>query len=170
MNFQGSSRTRWSRNPPLATSLMTLPDSTMRLTLPATTSSSLPTTWRTTFSTSAWRRPRTGSPLLLSGDKGFSHGDKLEAFVAEYVLGFGLLCASNYAQPLSIILLALLRCEFRHSVGKKNHATLAWLHARRLHLGADEERMHTALMYTDDIVLAAVGTDRIVALLRAWRK
>eukprot|EP00965_Chrysotila_dentata_P257877 6213029-Pleurochrysis_carterae.AAC.2 len=25
-------------------------------------------------------------------------------------------------------------------------------------------------MYTDDIVLAAVGTDRIVALLRAWHR
>eukprot|EP00965_Chrysotila_dentata_P119077 3936825-Pleurochrysis_carterae.AAC.1 len=34
----------------------------------------------------------------------------------------------------------------------------------------DEARMHTALMYTDDGVLAAVGTDRIVELLRAWRK
>eukprot|EP00965_Chrysotila_dentata_P100834 3330921-Pleurochrysis_carterae.AAC.1 len=45
-----------------------------------------------------------------------------------------------------------------------------WLHARELHMGADEARMHTALMYTDDVVLAAVGTDRIVALLRAWRK
>eukprot|EP00965_Chrysotila_dentata_P112533 3719739-Pleurochrysis_carterae.AAC.1 len=30
--------------------------------------------------------------------------------------------------------------------------------------------MHTALMYTDDIVLAAVGTDRIVALLQAWHR
>eukprot|EP00965_Chrysotila_dentata_P113794 3761417-Pleurochrysis_carterae.AAC.2 len=30
--------------------------------------------------------------------------------------------------------------------------------------------MHAALMYTDDVVLAAVGTDRIVALLRAWHK
>eukprot|EP00965_Chrysotila_dentata_P164826 5442365-Pleurochrysis_carterae.AAC.1 len=40
--------------------------------------------------------------LLLSGDEGFSHGDKL-AFIAEYVLiGFGLSCASNYAQRLSI--------------------------------------------------------------------
>eukprot|EP00965_Chrysotila_dentata_P082567 2725247-Pleurochrysis_carterae.AAC.1 len=34
----------------------------------------------------------------------------------------------------------------------------------------DEARMHTALMYTDDVVLAAVGTDRVVQLLRAWRK
>eukprot|EP00965_Chrysotila_dentata_P125735 4156290-Pleurochrysis_carterae.AAC.1 len=25
-------------------------------------------------------------------------------------------------------------------------------------------------MYTDDVVLAAVGTDRIVALLRAWHR
>eukprot|EP00965_Chrysotila_dentata_P040369 1339661-Pleurochrysis_carterae.AAC.1 len=82
--------------------------------------------------------------LLLSGDTGFSHGDKL-AFVAEYVLGFGLLCASNYAQRLSILLLALLRCEFRHDVGKHNRATIAWLQARKLHLGAHDARMHTAL-------------------------
>eukprot|EP00965_Chrysotila_dentata_P093204 3078871-Pleurochrysis_carterae.AAC.1 len=32
--------------------------------------------------------------LLLPGDMGFSGGDWL-GFVAEYVLGFGLLCASN---------------------------------------------------------------------------
>eukprot|EP00965_Chrysotila_dentata_P203985 6182065-Pleurochrysis_carterae.AAC.3 len=30
--------------------------------------------------------------------------------------------------------------------------------------------MHTALMYTDDIVLATAGTDCIVALLRAWNR
>eukprot|EP00965_Chrysotila_dentata_P000879 27926-Pleurochrysis_carterae.AAC.1 len=30
--------------------------------------------------------------------------------------------------------------------------------------------MHTARMYTDYVVLAAVGTDRIVALLRAWHR
>eukprot|EP00965_Chrysotila_dentata_P038486 1279058-Pleurochrysis_carterae.AAC.1 len=30
--------------------------------------------------------------------------------------------------------------------------------------------MHTTLMYTDDVVLAAVGTDRIVALMRAWHR
>eukprot|EP00965_Chrysotila_dentata_P113346 3745989-Pleurochrysis_carterae.AAC.1 len=87
--------------------------------------------------------------LLLSGDKGFSHGDRLH---------------------LSIILLALLRCELSHDVGKANHATIAWLRARKLHLGTDEARKHTALMYTDDVVLAAVGTDRVVALLRAWHK
>eukprot|EP00965_Chrysotila_dentata_P094382 3120456-Pleurochrysis_carterae.AAC.2 len=33
-----------------------------------------------------------------------------------------------------------------------------------------EQRMHTALMYTDDVVLAAVGIDRIVALVHAWHK
>eukprot|EP00965_Chrysotila_dentata_P010228 332464-Pleurochrysis_carterae.AAC.1 len=30
--------------------------------------------------------------------------------------------------------------------------------------------MHTALVYTDDVVLAAVGTDCVVAPLRAWHK
>eukprot|EP00965_Chrysotila_dentata_P030806 1026565-Pleurochrysis_carterae.AAC.3 len=30
--------------------------------------------------------------------------------------------------------------------------------------------MHTALMYSYDIVLAAAGTDRIIALLRAWHR
>eukprot|EP00965_Chrysotila_dentata_P241916 6204567-Pleurochrysis_carterae.AAC.3 len=79
--------------------------------------------------------------LLLSGDKDFAHGDKL-AFVAECVLEFGLLCPSKYAHLLSIILLVLLH----------------------------DARTHTALMYTDDVVLAAVGTERIVALLRAWNK
>eukprot|EP00965_Chrysotila_dentata_P097160 3211470-Pleurochrysis_carterae.AAC.1 len=39
-----------------------------------------------------------------------------------------------------------------------------------MRLGADDARIHTALMYTDDIVLAAVDTDRIVALLRAWHR
>eukprot|EP00965_Chrysotila_dentata_P199712 6179542-Pleurochrysis_carterae.AAC.1 len=38
--------------------------------------------------------------LLLPGDDGFTHNDKL-AFIAEYVLIFGLLCVSNYAQRLS---------------------------------------------------------------------
>eukprot|EP00965_Chrysotila_dentata_P258431 6213216-Pleurochrysis_carterae.AAC.1 len=174
MTFQRSSRTRWSRSPPLVTSPMILPsllnhaahlagddvfivtddvaDYFPHLSLAPTEY------WFSTLAT-----------LLLSDDKGFSHGDKL-AFVTEYVLGFGLLYAPNYAQRLSIVLLAVSRCEFRPDVGKNNHATLAWLHARELHLGADEARMHTALMYTDDVVLAAVGTDRIVALLRTWRK
>eukprot|EP00965_Chrysotila_dentata_P073583 2430602-Pleurochrysis_carterae.AAC.1 len=35
-------------------------------------------------------------------------------------------------------------------------------------MGADDARMHTALMYTDDVVLAAVGAERVVALLRAF--
>eukprot|EP00965_Chrysotila_dentata_P022432 742843-Pleurochrysis_carterae.AAC.1 len=130
--------------------------------------SSPPMTWLTNFPTSASRRQSTGfrpSTLLLEGDAGFSHGDKL-AFVAEYVLGFGLLCALNYAQRLSVILLALLRFdEFRHSCGKHNPPTLAWLHARKMRFGNDDARMHTALKHTDDVVLAAVGTDRIVALL-----
>eukprot|EP00965_Chrysotila_dentata_P137148 4536170-Pleurochrysis_carterae.AAC.1 len=69
-----------------------------------------------------------------------------------------------------MILLALLRFEFRHFVAKHNPATLAWLQARKQHLGEDEARMHTALMYTDNVVLAAVGTDRIVALLRACHR
>eukprot|EP00965_Chrysotila_dentata_P244343 6205926-Pleurochrysis_carterae.AAC.1 len=88
--------------------------------------------------------------LLLPGDAGFSGSDSLD-FVAEYVLGFGLLCASNYAQRLSAIFLALLRVEFAHFVGQHNPATLAWLKAREQHLGVDDARMHTALMYTDDI-------------------
>eukprot|EP00965_Chrysotila_dentata_P261425 6214248-Pleurochrysis_carterae.AAC.2 len=87
--------------------------------------------------------------LFLPGDAGFLHSDRL-AFVAEYVLGFGLLCASNYAQRLSMVLPALLRFEFRHFLGKHNRATLAWLQARIQHLGEDHARMHTALMYTDD--------------------
>eukprot|EP00965_Chrysotila_dentata_P100164 3308783-Pleurochrysis_carterae.AAC.1 len=127
-------------------------------------SSSSPTTLAPTeywFSTLA--------TLLLEGDEGFSHGDKL-AFVAEYVLGFGLLCATNYAQRLSVILLALLSLEFQHYRGKQTPATLAWLHARKMRLGVDDARMHTALTYTNDVVLAAVGTDRIVALLRAWHR
>eukprot|EP00965_Chrysotila_dentata_P177219 5852902-Pleurochrysis_carterae.AAC.4 len=69
-----------------------------------------------------------------------------------------------------MILLALLRFEFRHFVGRHNPASLAWLQACKQHLGVDDSRMHTALMYTDDIVLAAVGTDRTVALLRAWHR
>eukprot|EP00965_Chrysotila_dentata_P093349 3084051-Pleurochrysis_carterae.AAC.1 len=66
-----------------------------------------------------------------------------------------------------MILLTLLRFEFRHFRGKHNQAALAWLRARKLNLGVDDARMHTVLMYTVDVVLAAVGTDRIVALLRA---
>eukprot|EP00965_Chrysotila_dentata_P165788 5473959-Pleurochrysis_carterae.AAC.1 len=66
-----------------------------------------------------------------------------------------------------MILLALLRFEFSYFVGKHNPAALAWLQAGKQHLGEDDARMHTALVFTDDIVLAAVDTDRIVALLRA---
>eukprot|EP00965_Chrysotila_dentata_P037819 1257457-Pleurochrysis_carterae.AAC.1 len=41
--------------------------------------------------------------------------------------------ASNHAQRLSVILLALLRSEFRHYRGKYTPAaTLAWLHARTM--------------------------------------
>eukprot|EP00965_Chrysotila_dentata_P180170 5949026-Pleurochrysis_carterae.AAC.2 len=69
-----------------------------------------------------------------------------------------------------MILLAILRFEFRRYRGKHNRAALAWLHTCKLHLGADDARMHTALMYTDGVVLAAVRADRIVALLRAWNK
>eukprot|EP00965_Chrysotila_dentata_P013202 435769-Pleurochrysis_carterae.AAC.1 len=69
-----------------------------------------------------------------------------------------------------MILLALLRFEFRHFAAKHKPATLTWLQARKQHLGEHEARMHTALMYTDDVVLAAVGKDRIVALLRAWHR
>eukprot|EP00965_Chrysotila_dentata_P083752 2763989-Pleurochrysis_carterae.AAC.1 len=60
-----------------------------------------------------------------------------------------------YAQRLSIILLALLRREFPLDIGENNRATLAWLRERELRLGVDAARMHTALMYTDDVVLAA---------------
>eukprot|EP00965_Chrysotila_dentata_P080766 2664827-Pleurochrysis_carterae.AAC.4 len=88
--------------------------------------------------------------LLLPGDMGCSRDDRL-AFVAE----------------LSTILLALLRVEFRRFVGQHNFAALAWFQAREHHLGVDDAHMHTALMYIDDIVLAAVGSDRIAALLRA---
>eukprot|EP00965_Chrysotila_dentata_P032877 1096286-Pleurochrysis_carterae.AAC.1 len=62
--------------------------------------------------------------LLLPGDAGFSGSNRL-AFVTEYVLGFGLLCASNYTQRLSAILLALMRVEFAHFVGQHNPASLA---------------------------------------------
>eukprot|EP00965_Chrysotila_dentata_P128811 4258621-Pleurochrysis_carterae.AAC.1 len=34
----------------------------------------------------------------------------------------------------------------------------------------DNARMHTALTYTDNRVLAAVDTDRIVTLLHAWHR
>eukprot|EP00965_Chrysotila_dentata_P046257 1537568-Pleurochrysis_carterae.AAC.1 len=50
MASQGNSRTHWSKSSLLATSPMTLPCSTMRPTLPETTSSSSPTTWRTILS------------------------------------------------------------------------------------------------------------------------
>eukprot|EP00965_Chrysotila_dentata_P088809 2932348-Pleurochrysis_carterae.AAC.2 len=78
---------------------MTSPSSTsMRRTLPTTTSSSSPTMLRTASRTSASRRRSIGSPLspafCCRGRQGFPHNDKL-AFVAEYVLEFGLLCASN---------------------------------------------------------------------------
>eukprot|EP00965_Chrysotila_dentata_P223150 6193405-Pleurochrysis_carterae.AAC.8 len=49
--------------------------------LPTTTSSSSRTTWRTSSLTSASRRQSTGfltlATLLLPGDAGFSHSDRL---------------------------------------------------------------------------------------------
>eukprot|EP00965_Chrysotila_dentata_P027996 930736-Pleurochrysis_carterae.AAC.1 len=56
-------------------------------------------------------------------------------------------------------------CALSAPLGPRPNSTWA-----EQHLGVDDARMHTALMYTDDIVLAVVGTHRTVTLLRAWHR
>eukprot|EP00965_Chrysotila_dentata_P263265 6214798-Pleurochrysis_carterae.AAC.4 len=134
---------------------------------------SLATTEYWFSTTSALRRRSTGSPLSpLSCSPATRASIWGQASICRRVcpMGVCLLYASKYAQRLSINLLAPLRFEFRHYRGKCSSVTLAWLHARKLYLGAHDALMHTALIYTDGVVLATIGADRFVALLRAWHK
>eukprot|EP00965_Chrysotila_dentata_P105671 3490373-Pleurochrysis_carterae.AAC.1 len=103
--------------------------------------------------------------LLSRRQAGFCHGERPGLWDP---LRFELCPTPQH--DLACPAVALLRFELRHFNGKHNPASLAWLQARSLHLHMDDARIHTALMYTDDILLATVGPDRIVALPCAWHR
>ena len=113
----------------------------------------------------------------LPGDEGYGEGSRLR-FVVEYMISFGIVCSSNFAQRFSLLVLALFEAELLLLVAGEANAELtrelecfeAWLAARRAALGDEHARLHTAKMYTDDAALAAASVELFILLLRAWSR
>ena len=116
--------------------------------------------------------------LAENGDPGFSGHAEGVSFVTEYRLGFGHVSASNVAQRLSTLIVALIELEFEvqyrdqlEALAAVNPVLADWLAARAslpLESGrVREDRLHTIKMYTDDLALVVVGAKGMVAMLIA---
>lgn len=99
-------------------------------------------------------------------------------FVSEKRLGFGTVYNSNHAQQFSEALNFMLREDMDRIEDPLLEAdprstAQRWLASRReverIH-GGHQRRLYMVHMYCDDNIMAVVGVDRAVRLLRAWRR
>lgn len=100
--------------------------------------------------------------------------------VIEHVFGFGIGCASGFAQRLGNSLLHLVSkrmdamdAPFLEADARQDPSRAAWLQ-RRLELskttGRNEARLYACHIYTDDPEFMCVGFDRFIRLLTCWRE
>ena len=99
-------------------------------------------------------------------------------FVSEKRLGFGTVYNSNHAQQFSEALNFMLREDMDRIEDPLLEAdprstAQRWLASRReveRIYGGHQRRLYMVHMYCDDNIMAVVGVDRAVRLLRAWRR
>ena len=98
------------------------------------------------------------------------------SFLAEYVLNFGNAASSNTAQRFAWALIWRLELEVERLERPLLDAVTepqcrAWLD-RRLELerqtGRPQQRLFAAKVYTDDVVITAVGAERMARILECW--
>ena len=95
--------------------------------------------------------------------------------MVEYVLSFGVVCASNIAQRFSELILALAELELRDLIEEEGEAPSrmcfkTWLQRRKVIQDPRQVRLHTLKMYTDDAAQAAASADEFILLLRAFHR
>ena len=119
----------------------------------------------------------------------FIHADEITAprsagerlfFVSERRLGFGARPSSNIAQRFSEALLHLLREDMDAAEGmlpvdarpsaERWRAARAAIRRREPVERLAQERLYVVHMYTDDPIMAVVGVDRAIHLLRLWTR
>ena len=117
--------------------------------------------WRADGWPEGWRPQDVGAPPTATF-----------AAVEERRLGFGCAASSCICQRFTDLIMEVARRRFdaeeavlaaRETCPRR----LAWLAARRL-LGAGQERLYAIHGYTDDVSFSAVGSDRLLRLLRTW--
>jgi hypothetical protein len=112
---------------------------------------------------------RHGSEFWKSGF--FWHEMGAPRWVVEYVLGFGLVPSSNIAQRFAHAMMWLLRARISADQAALDGAEvrpelLAYLADRQSALGHEQARRFVACCYTDDTLMAAVGVDLTVCVIR----
>jgi hypothetical protein len=105
-------------------------------------------------------------------------GRECLVIISERRLGFGLFRSSGIAQEFSEALLWLFRqdmdaADAPHIAADQRPSFLRWRDQRRRveqRHGGHQQRLWSAMMYTDDPVFAVVGAQRALRLLSVWRK
>ena len=119
--------------------------------------------------------------IVFLRDQLDDHAGPSLQFISELRLGFGTHGASNLAQRFSDALLYMFRQDMDRA--EAPHLPHEWREARSEAQQASkapcfdldgtevcpEHRLYACYMYTDDPILAAVGVDRTIRMLRVWR-
>ena len=96
-------------------------------------------------------------------------------FIVEYMMPFGIQCASNIAQGWTHLLVHLVRHTMdamEAAAVEKNPAVVAWVVERESHFKGlvQQRRLYFDGCFTDDLAAAIVGVERTTRYLMAWHE
>ena len=107
-------------------------------------------------------------------------GNSSVVHVIEKSLGYGISINSNFAQRFADALLVVFRRRFDavedrivDDECRRDPSKAAYMARRRLlglKLGNRQDRLYSALVYTDDFKFGAVGLSRLVRMMRCWHR